>query len=275
MNNFFKADRFGKFFMYELNNARASFGLSLLIVGLMPAIIFFFNELFSVVFARSLMTLEQGVKIACLVFCLLVIFISAPAKLYGKLTEKRKGSDWLMIPASSFEKFLSMVVILCVALPVAYLILGAGSDMLLSAVFPSTYGSSLTLQMFSSISRGVNSWNGEAPVTISKAGVFWIYYASFCINILAFALGAICFKRSKAGKTILCTFAFSILLSFILVSIFGHNLSIDSDDIEAFFESLKPERIQLVINLIINLIIFIFLGGLLVANYFRIKTIKH
>lgn len=275
MNNFFKADRFGKFFLYELNNARASFGLSLLIVGLMPAIIFFFNELFSVVFTRNLMTLDQSVKIACLVFCLLVIFISAPAKLYGKLTDKRKGSDWLMIPASSFEKFLSMVVILCVVLPVAYLVLGAGSDMLLSAVFPSTYGSSLTLQMFSSISRGVNSWNGDGVITFSKAGVIGIYYASFCINILAFALGAICFKRSKGGKTILCMFAFSVLLSFILVSIFGHNMSIDSDDMEAFFKSLNPERIQQTVNFLASLTVFIFLGGLLVANYFRIKTIKH
>lgn len=275
MNNFFKADRFGMFFLYELNNARASFGLSLLIVGLMPAIIFFFNELFSVVFTRNLMTLDQSVKIACLVFCLLVIFISAPAKLYGKLTDKRKGSDWLMIPASSFEKFLSMVVILCVVLPVAYLVLGAGSDMLLSAVFPSTYGSSLTLQMFSSISRGVNSWNGDGVITFSKAGVIGIYYASFCINILAFALGAICFKRSKGGKTILCMFAFSVLLSFILVSIFGHNMSIDSDDMEVFFKSLNPERIQQTVNFLASLTVFIFLGGLLVANYFRIKTIKH
>ena len=275
MKEFFKADRFGKFFLYELNNARASFGLSLLIIGLMPAILFLFNELFSLVFSGRLEPLDVAVKCACLVFCLLVIFISAPAKLYGKLTEKREGSDWLMIPASSFEKFLSMVVILCVVLPVAYLVLGIGSDLLLSAVFPSTYGSSLTLQMFNSISQGVNSWNGNSAITFSKAGVIGIYYASFCINILAFALGAICFKRSKGGKTILCIFAFSILLSFILVSIFGHNMSIDSDDVETFIESLSPERIKQIINLLTSLTIFIFLGGLLVANYFRIKTIKH
>lgn len=275
MKEFFKADRFGKFFLYELNNSKAAFGLSLLIVGLMPAIIFFFNVLFSLVFSGRIETLDIAVKSACLVFSLLVIFISAPAKLYGKLTDKRKGSDWLMIPASSFEKFLSMVLVLCVALPVAYLVLGAGSDMLLSAVFPSTYGNSLTLQMFNSISHGVNSWNGVSAVTFSKAGVIGMYYASFCINILAFALGAICFKRSKGGKTILCMFAFSILLSFILVSIFGHNMSIDSDDMEAFFKSLDPERIQQTVNFLISLTVFIFLGGLLVANYFRIKTIKH
>lgn len=276
MSNIFDIKRFGKFLTYELNNAKASCGLSILVMCLLPAILFTFFEIFSFIFTRQFQPLNMEVKKICFTFCILILVMSIPAKMYGMLTEKKKGSDWLMIPASTFEKFLSMVLIMCVVLPVCFLALSGCCDWLLSVVFPEHYGASQTLEFFRRMSLFGDFGNDSMGlIEPSMGGVIWILFGSLCANILAFTLGAICFKRGKAGKTILCYFALSILLSTILVIFFGHGGSFDSDDFEKLMSGMTAQKAQHLINFVINSAFFVILGGLLTAIYFRIKTIKH
>ena len=47
MNNVFSAKRFGKYFSYDLKHCIDTFGLSLLILGLMPMITFLFASIIS------------------------------------------------------------------------------------------------------------------------------------------------------------------------------------------------------------------------------------
>ncbi len=276
MSDFFDIKRFGKFLTYELNNAKASCGLSILVMGLLPAILFTFFEIFSFIFTRHFQPLDMEVKKICFTFCILILVMSIPAKMYGKLTERRKGSDWLMIPASTFEKFLSMVLVMCVVIPVSFFALSGCCDWLLSVVFPEHYGASQTLNSISILSRfGAFGSDSTALFEPSLAGVIWMLLGSMWVNILAFTLGAICFKRGKAGKTILCYFALSILLSVILVTFFGHGGSFDSEDFEDLMSGMTAQKAQNFINFVINSSFFVMLGGLLAAIYFRIKTIKH
>ena len=276
MSDFFDIKRFGKFLTYELNNAKASCGLSILVMGLLPAIIFTFFEIFSFIFNRHLQPLDIELKKICFTFCILILVMSIPAKMYGRLTERRKGSDWLMIPASTFEKFLSMVVIVCVAIPLSFFVLSGCSDWLLSVVFPRYYGDSQTLNSINALSRfGAYGNNSTGLIEPSLAGVIWMLLGSLWANILAFTLGAICFKKGKGGKTILCYFALSILLSTILVTFFGHGGSFDSDDFENLVTNMTAQKAQNLINFVINSAFFVMLGGLLTAIYIRVKTIRH
>ncbi len=276
MSDFFDLKRFGKFMTYELNNAKASCGLSILVMGLLPAILFTFFEIFCFIFTRHFQPLDMEVKKICFSFCILILVMSIPAKMYGRLTERRKGSDWLMIPASTFEKFLSMVLVMCVVIPVSFFALSGCCDWLLSVMFPEHYGASQTLELFRRISL-FGSFGNDSTGLIepSLAGVIWMLLGSMWVNILAFTLGAICFKRGKAGKTILCYFALSILLSTILVTFFGHGGSFDSDDFDNLISNMTAQKAQHIFNFVINSAFFVMLGGLLTAIYFRIKTIKH
>ena len=273
MNDVFNFKRFGKFLAYDLNNAKGSYGLSLLITGMMPAILFFFYELFSVLFAGGLHEMFLPVKVIGLVCCTAILLVVSPSKIYGHLTEKRKGADWIMIPASPLEKTLTMVIILCVAAPVVFSLVFSCLDYLLAAVFPSTYGQSIC----SLIASGFKGLEQEVMegLDISTGESFLSEFASTCVAVLSFALGAICFRKNKIGKTILCWFALSIVLSMLAVFIFGHNFSFTSDDLDRFFSNMDPEKVKFWFKFIIASLKVLALGGLITAIFFRIKTIKH
>ena len=277
MNNVFDIKRFGKFFSYELNNARYSFGLSLLIIGLLPAILFIFTVLFK--FLSGIHVdgpIEMGFKITCFICALFVVIMASPSRLYGHLTEKKKGTAWLMIPASSLEKTVSVVLIVCFVVPVCCLAVYFCCDLLVSSLFPATYGPSVTGKIFKDFSNmGTMMSGGDNLAQMSASSAALLEILSVSLSILGFTLGAICFKRHKAGKTLLCYFALSIIFSTLIIAIFGHNMSFDSNDFEDMFFNMEPEKVQRVINWTISLFFTIWSAILLVAVYFRIKTIKH
>ena len=150
MNNIFDIKRFGRYLTYDLNNAWNNFGISALVLGLMPLILLFFNTIFGLVFSGQVQPLHPAAKVAIMVCAFIIVAISGPVKLYGHLTERRSGSDWLMLPASSFEKFLSMTVMLCIALPVVVLGLFSVCDLLLSWIVP-VYGDSIVREISSGV----------------------------------------------------------------------------------------------------------------------------
>ena len=186
MNNVFDIKRFGRYFAYDLNNARNNFGVSALTVGLLPLILLFFNTLFGLVFTGDVPQVVLPAKVVILVFAFIIVAISGPVKLYGHLTERRSGSDWLMIPASSFEKFLSMALMLCIVLPVAVLGLFSICDLLLSWIVP-FYGDSVVCQLGSGLDNLIT--NSDVSVMfLSPGGTYASTWLNWCIGILPFAL---------------------------------------------------------------------------------------
>ena len=104
MNNVFDIKRFGKYFMYDLNNARGNYAVSALVIGLLPLILLVFTVIFSLLFDGEVRPIMFPMKVTILVCAFFICMLSGPVKLYGSLTERKSGSDWLMLPASSFEK---------------------------------------------------------------------------------------------------------------------------------------------------------------------------
>lgn len=270
MKKYFDFSRFGKFLTYDIVNAKSRYGLSALITGLFPAVVFVFFQLFSLVFTGAFEPLPLPVKIMAFVCILVVMTVAAPVKLYGFLTEKRAGSDWLMIPASSLEKFISMLIVLCIVLPLTVLLTSGLADILLGSAFPVAYGDSMVLNMKDLAGKVMDFFKANEHITVTVAG-----YATFVLNIwqsiVLFALGAMVFKSGKVAKTILACFLVGSVISSLLF------LCVSGLDMEIYIDSLDiaGEKAQFIINTYANICYTLFFGVVLGAIYYRIRTLKH
>ncbi|MCQ2140256.1 MAG: hypothetical protein MJZ09_07785 [Bacteroidales bacterium] len=267
MNKIFSFDRFSKYFVYDLNNAKNNYGLSLLIQGCLPIVIFVFSNFFSLVFSQEYTVMNKPLAICAFGVALFTVMLTAPNKLYGGLTDKKMGSDWILIPASTFEKFLSMMVIVCVIIPLVLVVLLAGSDFLLSLFFKEYQPAVVWISdIVKECSTFFKEFDGPM-FTNAVYGAFWLNWVEV---ILAFTLGTICFKKAKVGKTILVLWLLSCVLSLGVVSLFGIDV-----DMENIIKNITPEKAEFWINFVINMIYLVVIGGLMAGIYFRLKTIKH
>ena len=264
MNNIFDIKRFGQYFLYDLRRAKNNYGLSLLLMGLIPIILYIVGQLISLISGNGIMELPDAMKIMGIYIVLVVVILGAGTKIYGFVTEKRAGSDFLMLPASTFEKWLSMVLMVCIALPVVLFALLFVSDGLMGLVFPHSYGG----RLFDLVGRDVLDAFEEEGLSFNIPALTII---SWCLNILVFTLGAICFKKGKVGKTILCLMGLATIISTLLVIIFGTS-NIDTEQFTAFFDT--PEKAVSVFNWSLSIIYTIIFGLLLGGIWYRLRTIK-
>lgn len=270
MKKYFDFSRFGKYLGYDLVNAKNRYGLSAMITGVLLAVVFVFFQLFSLLFLGSFEQFPLPVKIISFACIMVVMTVAAPVKLYGFLTEKRAGSDWLLIPASSLEKFISMLVVLCIVLPLTVLVTSGLTDIILSAIFPTVYGDSIILNLKDIAVKTANFFKDNDHISVTTAG-----YASLLLNlwqpILIFALGAMIFKSGKVSKTILVCFLIASVLSWLIFICFS------GFDMEVYLENLQisTERAQFLVNTYTNISYFLFFGVVMGAMYYKIKTLQH
>jgi len=269
MNNVFDIKRFGNYFLYDLRRAKNNYGLSLLLLGLMPVIVFAFIQFINLIRARGFADANEALPYMAFFVAFTVVLLGAGAKIYGFVTEKKAGTDFLMLPASTLEKWLSLVLMVCVVLPVVFGVLFFGSDALLALFFPNAYGDSL-LSTGSGLSREVFGTLQEEGVSINFPAILFL---SWCENILTFTLGAVCFKKAKVPKTLLCVMGVGIILSTLSVIFLGTG----HIGIEELFENHmnNPEQAVGTINWLFSIIYIVVIGGLLGGLYYRLRTIKH
>ena len=270
MKDIFNFDRFSKFLAYDLNKATASYGISLLVCGLIPVVLFFFTGICYLIFEGHWSVPDPEMTVVLLFVALLIVIISAPTKIYGSITDKKTGSDYLMIPASAFEKFLSMMIVLCVVLPVAFFFLFFFSDWVLSVTLGS-YEPILLPKIKSLL--GNNVIGGEGFMTVSNVSLVCLLWAEWSKNILIFALGALLFKKSKPAKTILALIIISMVFSTIVALIFN-GLDVELIINDDFIQNMKANP-QFIFNAIVNSYYIVLICGLAAAIFFRIKSLKH
>lgn len=279
MNATFDTKRFGRYLVYDLKNLWANYGLSLLLLGGIPVIMYLFYYLIGLItngFA-NVTPPPTGMRAALFFIGLAVLVISFPVKQYGMLTEKRYGSDWLLIPCSRLEKYVSMLLLALVIVPFLYLILFFGTDALLSLVDPS-YGEPLASLRPNELMYGSNAgvyMDGEKVPFALGANGFWFLWTGVIDWMLVFLLGALCFRRRKAAKTIVCLiglgFIFSILMSLYVQFIGLDYLDMLVDDPERWLN----RDLGMYINLLLWIRNIVIIGGLGTAIWFRLKTLKH
>ena len=265
MKEIFDLKRFGNYFGYDLNRAVTRYGLTALIVGLMPLLFFVFGSFFSLIFGGNLSestALYQSWPIAAF----FILVMSFGPRVWGAVTDRKLGAEWIAMPASGMEKTLSLLLITCIVLPAAMLALMGVGNALLSLFVPD-------LEPWLSFDKivQINEIDvfGDGPY-FNVPLVLWL---NWCESILIFTLVALCFKRNKVGKTLLCCIGFAMLIGIIMMLCF-HTTNFSADDFERFFGDFDADRAQTWINVGLNLLYGVVFTALIGGIWARIKTIK-
>ena len=169
-------------------------------------------------------------RIGSMVGAATILIFTAPAKCYGGLTDKNIGSDFLLLPASRLEKFISMILMCCIVIPIVFAIGYLIVDYLICLVCPEA-GKGI----IAGISNAVNEILAEEEIPIEI--IDRINLASAIDDIwmifLFFLLGALVFKKSQAIKTFLVGYGIIVLISIVgIIVIVAH-----SADIDTFFDT--------------------------------------
>lgn len=268
MNNTFDLKRFGKYFRYDLVSAWQNAGVSMLTIAAMPVWFFLIVQLFSIVFSGDFCTFASPVIMVAYIVSIVLVELFFPVQHYGHLTRKKEGSDWILLPASRFEKFLSMLLITCVVVPLVWLLVIASCDGILTLVFNNYDGMGLVniLHTFDKVFGPFGELHTTNVQFIFGGPV--LCYLSFASSILSFTLGAIFFKKNKIVYTFLSLLGIGILFSIIAGILTHGHLEIDPS-------SFNDDSLMRAFNALMVGIYVVEFAVLDILIYLRVKTIKH
>lgn len=275
MSNTFNFSRFGKYFVYDLKRQWKNIGMLMLIFSLFPIIFYMIYMFFAAMFDGGLMKIFIGLEIdgpaggtRFGVFAVMsTIFVMLfPSRAYGEITNKAKGSEWLMLPASRLEKFTSMMLISLIVIPLVYVVVYFLSDAFV-CLLDKSCGDSL-------MSFRINKEIGSSDFVIPANG-FWILASSIVGNAIVFLLGGLIFKKWKVVGTVLVLFALQMVFSGLLSAF------ITNADLEwwgnwfADWTIRHADSIDIWLNAFINFWLLLILAICGTWSWFRIKRLQH
>lgn len=272
MDRIFNFRRFGRYLAWDLRNARNNSGFSLLVYGITPIFIFAFYEICCLIFSGRMANFSLNWRLGFMYVLVILFTILNPSKLYGKITDRRYGSEYLLLPASTLEKFLSMIVVSAVVLPLCLGVLMLVSDSLLALFFHSQYGDALVC-MDNSVFFGLSPLGGNEDSIYMN--MFLIFMTSWWSNIFVFTLGAIFFRKSKVAKTILSYFLITMVLSLLFTVAVTKAPGIDDGVVLDVLEVDDLQGLLSKINLVTNLLQGVVWAILLGLIYWRLRSLKH
>lgn len=275
MNNNFNFERFGKYFLHDLKRQWKNIGMLMLIFALFPIIFYMIYMFFAALFDEGLVKLFTGgvlvgpplwarfVVFACVTTIFVMLF---PSRAYGEITDKAKGAEWLMLPASRLEKFISMMLMTLIIIPVLFIIVYFLSDSVV-CLFDKSCGGSLA-------SFRINDAINASEITFPANG-FWILASMIVEYASIFLLGGLVFKKWKVVGTILVLFAISMVYSLSM------SMFITSVDLESFGYWISEwchrhaDNLDLWLNGFINFFYILTIAICGTLSWYRIKRIQH
>lgn len=275
MDNTFKISRFGKYFVYDLKRQWKNIGMLMLIFSLFPIIFYMIYMFFAAMFDGGLMKIFIGLEIDgpaggtrfgvfAVMSTIFVMLFSSRA--YGEITNKAKGSEWLMLPASRLEKFTSMMLISLVVIPLVYVVVYFLSDAFV-CLLDKSCGDSL-------MSFRINKEIGSSDFVIPANGL-WILASTIVGNAIVFLLGGLIFKKWKVVGTVLVLFALQMVFSGLL-SVFITNANLDWwGNWFADWTIRHADSIDIWLNAFINFWLLLILAICGTWSWFRIKRLQH
>ena len=118
MNNTFNINRFGNVVRRDGMSYFSNLGWTLVVLWALPVILWFLTYISMETFDTGVIS-NRTTTISTLMWLSLMI---VPSRLYKNYNDSRKGVILAMTPASSLEKFLSMILYCVVITPIIYLI---------------------------------------------------------------------------------------------------------------------------------------------------------
>ena len=293
----FNFRRFGKYFSSDVRTCTANYGLSLLTISILaPVATYAILSGITYIMTGDWNGPGQGTRFFIFAMMMVCMIVTMPVKCYGRLTEKQYGSFWLSLPASRLEKFISMIIISCIIVPIAgftfYLLVDSlicgidatcgkglfalGMDYFRHAnEFVDDIGGMLTLNM------GSESIPVEDPALsvdiLRQLNNPWLYIDDAFGMTLPFLLGAIFFKNGKTVKTLLVMAAIGTAVSMMSLPLMKNYFmeianSAEADTIiKSMFNNGFFKNIVLIDTVSDTLVNLAFMAGI----WFRIKTLKH
>lgn len=292
-NDIFNFRRFGKYFASDIRTCAANYGLSLLTISLLsPLVLYVIVATINQIMHNTWAGPDIGLRVFAFAVAMICMVVTMPVKCYGKITEKQYGSFWLTLPASRLEKFISMILMTCIIVPVSGVLLYLGLDALICA-FDHTCGQNLFaggLELLQKMGEAneVTLNHIDENITIEDATLVqelvrqmnnpWMYIDEIFCFTLPFLLGAVFFRNGKTVKTFIALFAISTVTGMICSPIMTNwvmemfnNLNEDPDAILQMFNNKLFKNLVLidtVTDTVTNL-------ALMAGIWFRIKTLKH
>jgi hypothetical protein len=194
MNEIFSFKRFRMLLTKELKEKTP---MILKIAGIMSLIIFGI-WLTNILIAGGT-PIGSGTRFVIICVLTTVAMIIAPFDLYKSYNHSKKGIDYALLPASVYEKYASMLVLVVIVLPLTVLLSTILSDTILSIISPS---------VFNGTAISVDS--------LSKINLENIYDA--LVLQWLFIFGNFLFKKNKVTKTIFMFLLLYLVLGLIFAS---------------------------------------------------------
>jgi len=291
--NIFNFRRFGKYFTTDFRTCWANYGLSLLTISLLtPIALYMIVAAFNQIMHNTWDGPDIGLRVFAFAVAMICMVVTMPVKCYGKITEKQYGSFWLTLPASRLEKFISMILMTCLIVPISGALLYLGLDAVICA-FDHTCGQNLIaggmelLQKMGEAQEVTFNFVDE-NITVEDAALAqeiirqvnnpWMYLDEIFCFTLPFLLGSVFFRNGKTVKTIIALFAISTATGIIMTPIMTdwamkiiENANDDPMAILQMFNNGLFKNLVLidtVTDTVTNL-------ALMAGIWFRIKTLKH
>jgi len=276
-NNTFSLTRFGKYLSSDLKAAMAGYGISFCILVAMPVIQEILNNTFRFIFTAEWGGQPYAVRMAMFCIVIIAVMISFPAKCYGGITERKAGTSFTMVPVSTLEKTLSMLLICCIILPAAFCLCYGAMDFLVCALDPTCGKWIFNLADLKATAIEFLQDNETQGFSSAMSAMLnpLLYVDDLIQIVLIFLLGAIWFKRGKVAKTFLTLIILSMAVSMITSPFF---VNISKEMMESGETTILLSKLGWIFNnlaLVDTISDTVVNVGLCVAIYFRIKTIKH
>ncbi len=276
MNNIFDFKRFGKYYISDLKHTFDYSALTILLTSLSGVIAYLFFGVMKLIVSGEWMS--YGIAGRCITFVIAfyIIVFSVPAKCYGYFTDKRSGTFFTLIPASSLEKTISMIINVCILAPLSYILISLAADSLLCLLDPMA-GNSIIYTVTSAsgeLHDALAMLNGQANFEIVTTGELITGYILNVINwILIFLVGSLYFKKNKVGKTFLVVILVSMVIgslsTWILLPFANSGLIerlSNAENVQHAFTLFKFSTVSVAAIEIV---------GLMIWTYIRVRTVKH
>ena len=191
MNNKFDFKRFRQVVAEDWKLYFRRFGITLTVWACLPIILWITSLVFEI-------DVDPSTRAGFILAFIIATVMTVPAHMYGKVNLSRDGVSFAMLPATSTEKFLSMVLFCSIITP---LFCGLGAW---------AVDSFLTLLPFGGFKKYVT-----IPETELLGYAIFSMIMAFFMESSLFMLGNMIFKKRKTGKT----FAWLLLILFVLTLI--------------------------------------------------------
>ncbi len=197
------------------------------------------------------------------------------AYLYGFVTDRRKGSSYLMIPASKTEKFVSILLNALIVVPVAFIAVQLGVDALLCLLDPTMEGTMAGggYDVVAGLMERLADEEDLLLLRSSMSTAFILSLLSFAFNYLYFLLCGMCFRKSKivgaVAIVIGVTFVLSLCSGLFIGPLTEWAMNFDFDDV---YEAQTFARGFLRGLTIVEAFMVLGIGW---GIFHRLKTLKH